>query len=72
MYEVEAALNYLLTNKSAGSDRLTSVHFKLACSRLVTLLSNAIRSVGEERSRVNKIHHLGEKRLPFLEGETSF
>ena len=37
-HEVEAALNYLKTNKSAGPDRLTSVHFKLAGSRLVTLL----------------------------------
>ena len=39
VHEGEAALNYLLTNKSAGPDRLTSVHLKLAGSRLVTLLS---------------------------------
>ena len=39
VHELEAALNYLKTNQSAGPDRPASVHFKFAGSRLVTLLS---------------------------------
>ena len=37
VHEVDAALNYVKTNKSAGPDRLTSEHFKFAGNMLVTL-----------------------------------
>ena len=59
VHDIEAALNYLKTNKSAGPDRLTSVHFKLACSRLVTLLSMLLTAL---------FHHgyMSVKMMPLL------